>query len=178
MQILKPCGDAGYYRRQMSDLFLRLIASHAAGLHKGKQIAIAADSGAQAQQVLFNQGRLRSCDRQCGGVANGRDGDGVMAQPLQLSKDGAQRPGARLHRNLANCLDSLGEGERMSEGRGAGEALGKQQRAVDRLTFGNLLDATKFVEEARDGADDFLAHGLKKEMRGLGEIGKHGSHGH
>ena len=84
----------------------------------------------------------------------------MMAQALKFREHGAQGLSAR-RLDFRDRFDGLTEGQAMREGGSPREPLGKQQRAVNRLAFGDFFNAPVFIEEPLNRVDHVLADGLQ-----------------
>jgi hypothetical protein len=86
-----------------------------------------------------------------------------MTQSLEFGEEDAERLRSRRRLNFANCFDSLAE-RQPGESRGARKSLGEKQHAVDGLPFRDLFNATIFVKEPWDRANDIFADSFEQKM--------------
>ena len=101
----------------------------------------------------------------------------VVVEALELQEHDAQPRPAGGYGAAGERLEGLAVGERVADGRVAGDALGERRRPLERKRLEELFGA--LVDEAESGfeVNDRLALDAEAEVTGLDDAGVDGPHG-
>ena len=181
-------------RRLMSDHLVeiapgRLTSSAARFRSAGRALGDAAGDDAAAQQPVAGQTLVQAqqplADAEAVRVGNGEAGVGgdhaevghVVVEPLHLQQDHALIAGGRRHGAAGQRLQRLAVGQRVADGRVAGDALGQRHPFLRRAPLEQLLRALVGEVEADLQVDHRFADHAEAEMPRLDDAGMHRADG-
>lgn len=101
------------------------------------------------QQIFLQNPGLTVGNNQRGGFANFLNRSGVLPQPFQFRQKYAQSFGADRDVRAANGFNGLAKGESVSKRGRRREPFRNEQDLVNGFAFGEFLDGSPFVEQAR-----------------------------